>query len=83
MACEYLSDKDIKWCDLTRKACLVDVDVDKTAYRHCLRREWKTRLDARHATILQRPCSSLDDIYNSDLVDSLDNIAPKCPGLPL
>jgi hypothetical protein len=82
MACEYSRDKDNR-CNLTGKACFMDVDVDRTAYRHCLKREWKARLDERHASILQRSCSSLDDIYQLRTFNSLDDIAPKCPGLPL
>jgi hypothetical protein len=70
MACEYSSDSDNK-CKLTGKACVVDVVLDKTAYRHCLRREWKAKIDDRHSVHLQRPCSALADF------------APKCPGLPL
>jgi hypothetical protein len=70
MSCEYSSDKN-NGCELTGRACLVDNDMDKTAYRHCLRREWKAKLDDRRSVHLQRPCSALADI------------APKCPGLPL
>jgi hypothetical protein len=61
MSCEYSSDNNNK-CQLTGKTCLVDNDVDKTAYRHCLGREWKAKLDDRHSVHLQRPCSSLADI---------------------
>jgi hypothetical protein len=70
MSCEYSSDNDNK-CKLTSKACLVDNDIDKTAYRHCLRREWKAKLDDRHSVHLQRPCSSLADIV------------PNVPQMPL
>lgn len=61
MACEYSNYNNNK-CELTNRNCFVDVDVDKTAYRHCLRREWKAKLDDRHSVHLQRPCSALDDL---------------------
>jgi hypothetical protein len=70
MSCEYASAKDNK-CNLTGKTCPVDNDVDKTAYRHCSRREWKNKLDDRHSFLLQRPDGRPF------------GIAPKSSGLPL
>lgn len=48
MGCEYITD-ETKWigktpfCNLTKKPCPVLCELDRTAYRHCLRREWATR----------------------------------------
>ena len=69
MSCEYSNNINNK-CSVTGKTCLVDNDVDKTAYRHCLRREWKAKLAERHSYLLQRPDGRPF------------NIAPKSPGLP-
>jgi hypothetical protein len=61
MSCEYAkADK----CQITGRPCLVISDLDLTAYRHCLAREWKHKLDDGHCSLLARPCSALDDMQN-------------------
>ena len=44
MSCEYAKGKDPLKCELTARPCLVISDQDRTAYRHCLAREWKHNL---------------------------------------
>lgn len=76
MTCEYAKDKDASLlCNLSGRPCLVISDEDRTAYRHCTRREWKHKLDDRHSSLLARPCSALEDIA--------PQVAQDTPQLPL
>lgn len=75
MSCEYATGERPN-CNMTGKACLVICDEDKTAYRHCLRRDWKHLLEDRHSPLLQRPCSAIED-----LVPQMPGMAPQMPGM--
>jgi hypothetical protein len=49
MSCEYAKGKDPLKCEITARPCLVISDQDRTAYRHCLAREWKHGLETKPA----------------------------------
>lgn len=75
MSCEYAKEKDSAiFCNLTGKLCLVIKDEDRTAYRHCTRREWAHKLEDQHSSLLARPCSALDDMAPQVAQD-----APRTP----
>jgi len=75
MSCEYAKGHEPIKCEITARPCLVLSDEDKTAYRHCLAREWKHKLDDRHSSLLARPCSALEDIA--------PQVAQNSPLIPL
>jgi hypothetical protein len=67
MSCEYATG-DRKNCNMTGEACLVISDEDQTAYRHCLRRDWKYRLEEGHLPLYYRGHAVLSRTW-----------PPKCP----
>ena len=53
MSCEYAKGTDPLKCEITARPCLVISDNDRTAYRHCLAREWKHKLETEPAPDLE------------------------------
>jgi len=84
MSCEYAKGTDPLKCEITARPCLVISDNDRTAYRHCLAREWKHKLETEPAPDLEtEPAPDLEtepapDLETEPAADCLDRKL-RCP----
>lgn len=84
MGCEYITDKTkfigaIPVCSLTNKMCPVLSEIDRTAYRHCLRREWATRYLDDEPVHLSADCHKAFLSLTKSPLLPLDSLSPTVP----